>query len=197
VIQRFENGVSRDRYHSLPTTIIHGDTNISNFLFDENGHITGIIDLLDAGRAPRIVDFTSILFKNVVGDNAYYNPENIEEIVKGYQASAKQPLSQAELEALPYFLLLEPLSFFMRLYCFGPSKYGDDLCARVVEYMKNVLNDIDNGFYQDIVDKYADKAISASNDRRYTGFNTKSPAFGINHPRSELQSSLYSFRCSQ
>lgn len=156
-IQRFQNGVSHEQYRSLPTAIIHGDTNISNFLFGENGCITGIIDLLDAGRAPRIVDFTSILFKNVVGDNAYYNRENIEELIKGYQISAKQSLSQTELEALPYFLLLEPLTFFIRLHYFGPTKYGDDLCTRVVEYMKNVLNDIDNGFYQGIVDKYGEK----------------------------------------
>lgn len=162
-LQRFANAVSLDLYHSLPTAIIHGDTNISNFLFDEKGHITGIIDLLDSGRAPRIVDFTSILFKNIAGDNAYYNRENIEEFIKGYQTFAKQPLSQTELEALPYFLLLEPLTFFIRLHCFGPSKYGDDLYMRVIDYMKNVLNDIDNGFYQNIVDKYAEKSMIKQN----------------------------------
>ena len=162
VIKEFLNHTPAAVYRSLPSAIIHGDTNISNFLFDANNHISGIIDVLDAGRTPRIVDFTSILFKaRESGKNAYYNRNNIEELIRGYQSLAKQPLSDQELQALPYFLLLEPLSFFMRLHYFGQSKYSDDLCNRVVEYMKDVLRDVDNGFYQNIAQKYSRKSVGA------------------------------------
>ncbi|HSV43335.1 MAG TPA: phosphotransferase, partial [Candidatus Bathyarchaeia archaeon] len=144
-----------ERYETLPTSIIHGDANYSNFLFDDEGRVSGVIDFEHAARFPRITDFTSVIFKVPVGYDgyAYYDRESLLSLVKGYQSTAVTPLLREELEALPYFLLLEPLSFFLRMHYYqfdrAASQYRYE---KIIEYIQTVIADIESGFFEQVAD---------------------------------------------
>ena len=161
-IEAFQTNLSETDYHSLPAGIIHGDANILNFLFDDSGHLSGMIDFINAYSAPRILDLMDILYKAPIeeGGSPFYSRHNAEQLIKGYQATAKRKLSKNEIKLLPYVLFFQPLSFLLKMsYRTGSQLELDKTrSSRETDYIKSVLEDIRNGVYDQYAELYGDDA---------------------------------------
>ncbi len=97
----------------LPTTapawgFCHGDVNLSNVLFTEDG-APQLIDFDLCGYGWRVYDIATVIWAFVVDESTIYKGrQNVRDaFLAGYQSVRK--LSKAELSALPFFVLLRHL----------------------------------------------------------------------------------------
>ncbi len=143
-----------DRFlpEDLPRQIIHGDLKLVNFLFDDQGQVTGILDLDTLMIHSLYVEMGDAL-RSWTKRGAQFDPESFQASLQGYQASGA--LSQLDPELLLRGFQLITLELGMRFlidvveddyFDWDPEHYPDrrshnlDRCRRQIRLFQDILN---------------------------------------------------------
>ena len=103
-----EAGLSKERYESLPTYVVHGDLKLGNVKFKSEDGDSGVLTVFDWERCrsgqSRLEDFKNALL--AMGRNVprFFKVENLRSFLLGYQNRTDELLTRAELDSLQYFL---------------------------------------------------------------------------------------------
>ena len=101
--------------HHLPTGIVHADAFPDNVLFDENNHISGMIDFYAACTDILAYDLAICLNSWCFDDFSQMNTEKANKMIAGYQSI--RPLSSDEKNAMNTLMRGGAILFFLcRLY---------------------------------------------------------------------------------
>jgi Ser/Thr protein kinase RdoA (MazF antagonist) len=94
---------------NLPSGIVHHDANPGNALLDEDGKLTALLDFDEAHEGELVTDVASLLrLWATPRDWQGLKPEMTEAVLLAY--NRRRPLSQAEWDVLPDFLLFFTLA---------------------------------------------------------------------------------------
>jgi Ser/Thr protein kinase RdoA (MazF antagonist) len=108
-------------YGGLPGQLVHSDVHLRNFLWNENGIITGLIDFERVRQSPRVADIayliTSIVRDSAMDGDFELPSKKINRLLNGY--ISRQQLSDAELISLPPLVIV-----FLLQYTFYYSRQG-------------------------------------------------------------------------
>lgn len=99
-----------ETFKTLPKAIIHGDLFIDNALFTK-GQLTGLIDFYSAGQDYMLMDIAIALNDWCVNSAGALDELKVQALIDGYQS--ERPLTALEHTALPSFLLLAALRFWV------------------------------------------------------------------------------------
>jgi Ser/Thr protein kinase RdoA (MazF antagonist) len=94
-------GLSLENYEMLPKSVIPGDVNFSNILFNDKGSIEAVFDWDKSRFQARVEDLKNPIMALPQGEGRIYSMESVIALVIGYQLSASEKLSRAELAAVP------------------------------------------------------------------------------------------------
>jgi hypothetical protein len=87
-------------YESLAKSIVLGDINFNNILFDKDGSIAAIFDWDKSRFQARVEDLKNPIMALPQGEGRIYSIESVIALVLGYQISADNKLSPAELASV-------------------------------------------------------------------------------------------------
>ncbi len=127
----------------IPKKPINSDMNIANCFFDAAGRIRAITDWEDVRFGHRMEDFTSVVFRTGHPRQGYVTDHLEQYLLRAlsvYQRTAgKQGLTDAEIDILPGYFLVDFLGWFYRRD--GARILGDGATA-APEQRQSVLNTI-------------------------------------------------------
>jgi Ser/Thr protein kinase RdoA (MazF antagonist) len=100
-------------YGGLPGQLVHSDVHLHNFLWNEDGIITGLIDFERVRQSPRVADIayliTSILRESAMDREFELRFKKINPLLNGY--ISRQQLSDGELISLPPLVIVFLLQY--------------------------------------------------------------------------------------
>ncbi|GAA6136169.1 homoserine kinase [Oceaniserpentilla sp. 4NH20-0058] len=124
--------------NELKKSFIHGDLFIDNCLFLPNGELSGVIDFYAGGFDFCVYDIAICIMAWAQTPNHHLNKNIADAIIKGYESV--RPLSASEHEALPYFIRLGVLRFWVsRLVAQSQQQTASLTTHKNPDHMKQLL----------------------------------------------------------
>ena len=138
--------LSSPEYERLPKSLVVGDVNFNNVLFDKEGKISGFFDWDKARLQSRVEDFKNSIMGLPQGRGRIYDTESALAMVFAYQVSADNPLTQEELSALPEILSTTFLwtlcsYFLLQMDRLNRDPYFYDVAEKDIEQFKRFLKE--------------------------------------------------------
>jgi len=133
-------------YEKLPKSLIAGDINFNNVIFNPEGEISGFFDWDKARLQARLEDFKNPIMGLSQGRGRIYDTESAIAMVLAYQISSDSPLNIDELKALPEvfsstFLWTLCSYFLLQMDRLNRDPYFYDVAEKDIEQFKLFLDD--------------------------------------------------------
>ena len=133
-------------YEKLPKSLIAGDINFNNVIFNPEGEISGFFDWDKARLQARLEDFKNPIMGLSQGKGRIYDTESAIAMILAYQISSDSPLNIDELKALPEvfsstFLWTLCSYFLLQMDRLNRDPYFYDVAEKDIEQFKLFLDD--------------------------------------------------------